>query len=102
LRALPISHDFATEDVVSDLDPSETEVKDMWLEVLPIEMSKNAVFTRSSDFFRFVGSSLVMVELHDLITKKYGVTLSLLELFQASTLGEMARKIKESIGHVAI
>jgi hybrid polyketide synthase/nonribosomal peptide synthetase ACE1 len=95
---LPISHSSAAEDVVSDLNDMESEIKEMWVTVLPLEMTRGAVFTRSADFFRFGGSSLVMVELQSLIRKRFGVTLSLLELFQASVLREMTKRVRDRVG----
>jgi hybrid polyketide synthase/nonribosomal peptide synthetase ACE1 len=98
IAVLPVSHFlFAAEDVVSDLDSFEKELKELWTTVLPANIFQGAVFTRSSDFFRFGGSSLLMVELQSLIRKKFGVSLSLLDLFQVSALGEMAKRVRSGM-----
>nr|AKL78829.1 GLNRPS9 [Glarea lozoyensis] len=97
IAALPVSHSIVAEDLVSDLDSFEAALKELWAMVLPAEICQAALFKRSSDFFRFGGSSLLMVELQSLIRKKFGVSLSLLDLFQVSALGEMAQRVRNAM-----
>lgn len=97
IAALPVSHSPSLKIEETDLNTLEVELKGIWVEVLPEEMAKG-VSTRDADFFRFGGSSLLMVELQSLVRRKFGVSLSLQELFQASALGEMAKKIQERVG----
>jgi hybrid polyketide synthase/nonribosomal peptide synthetase ACE1 len=94
VAALPISQPAPVEEETSDLDPSELELKAIWMEVLPQEMF-NGISSRNSNFFRCGGSSLLMVELQSRIRTTLGVSLSLQELFRTSDLGDMAESIQE-------
>ncbi len=99
IAALPVSLSSSLETEDTDLNNLEVELKAIWVEVLPKEMA-NGVSTRDADFFRFGGSSLLMVELQSLVRKRFEVKLSLQDLFQASTLGQMAKMIQEEVGDV--
>jgi hybrid polyketide synthase/nonribosomal peptide synthetase ACE1 len=99
IAGLPVSQSPTLQPQIeaTDLTALELELKEIWVEVLPKEMGKG-VAARDADFFRFGGSSLLMVELQSLVRRRFGVGLSLLELFRASKLAEMAKRIQELAG----
>ncbi|KAH7350679.1 hypothetical protein BKA65DRAFT_243259 [Rhexocercosporidium sp. MPI-PUGE-AT-0058] len=100
IASLPVTQSSVLEQAESqDLAPLESEMRAIWVSVLPLEMSKG-VCTRDADFFRFGGSSLLMIELQSYIRRSFGVSLSLQDLFEASTLGDMTRKVQLLVENV--
>ena len=98
IAAMPVSQSSLNTDANKDetasqvLSPLESQMRDLWLAVLPKEM-ESSVSTRNADFFRCGGSSLAMIELQSRIRRTFGVVLSLQDLFEASKLGEMAERV---------
>ncbi|KAI1383554.1 hybrid PKS-NRPS PsoA [Hypoxylon trugodes] len=79
------------------LSPIESSMKEVWEEVLTARANyfsghipEQAVLHPGSDFFQVGGSSILMIKLKSLIEVQFGVTISMLELFHASTLSCMA------------
>ncbi|KAL2071876.1 hypothetical protein VTL71DRAFT_13111 [Oculimacula yallundae] len=94
IALLPVAQSSLPDQEVSeDLTPLETELRAIWVGVLPSEMSAG-ISTRNADFFRLGGSSLLMIELQSAIRRTFSVSLSLQDLFEACSLGEMTKKIK--------
>nr|RBR00834.1 hypothetical protein FVER53263_11086 [Fusarium verticillioides] len=88
LDALPVSYE---EDIVDKpLTETQERLKLGWLKALPFV---DAAIGPDTDFFSAGGNSLRIVSLREYITREFGVTVSVFDLFQASTLGEMAAKI---------
>ncbi|KAG5772729.1 hypothetical protein H9Q72_001229 [Fusarium xylarioides] len=91
LDALPVPHE---EDIVDKpLTETQERLKLGWLKALPFV---DAAVGPDTDFFSAGGNSLRIVSLREYITREFGVTVSVFDLFQASTLGEMAAKIDGS------
>lgn len=91
LDALPIPQE---EDIVDKpLTETQERLKLGWLKALPFV---DANIGPDTDFFSAGGNSLRIVSLREYITREFGVTVSVFDLFQASTLGEMAAKIDGS------
>ncbi|SCO56459.1 fusarin C cluster-polyketide synthase/NRPS [Fusarium fujikuroi] len=91
LDALPVPHE---EDIVDKpLTETQERLKLGWLKALPFI---DAAIGPDTDFFSAGGNSLRIVSLREYITREFGVTVSVFDLFQASTLGEMAAKIDGS------
>ncbi|KAF2268091.1 hypothetical protein CC78DRAFT_565861 [Lojkania enalia] len=78
-----------------DLSEMEKELVEMWKEAVPKEM-KDAVMSLNSQtsFFELGGNSLLLVKLQMLVNQRFGIKLSLVDLFGASSLGAMAAKIE--------
>lgn len=75
------------------LSDAETQLKAFWEQVLPRGLVSERI-TASSDFFHVGGTSLLLVQLQDIIKKHYGISsLRLAELFSSSTLETMAQLI---------
>ncbi|CVK98127.1 related to fusarin C cluster-polyketide synthase/NRPS [Fusarium mangiferae] len=97
LDALPVPHE---EDIVDKpLTETQERLKLGWLKALPFV---DAAIGPDTDFFSAGGNSLRIVSLREYITREFGVPVSVFDLFQASTLGEMAAKIDGSTtqGHI--
>lgn len=94
----PLNTTTTTNDDTKDqeLTPLESQMRDLWLTVLPKEMA-SSVSSRDADFFRCGGSSLAMIELQSGIREKFGVMLSLQDMFEASTVGSMAERVTEVV-----
>lgn len=80
--------------------PSEQSMKEVWEEVLPTHIPglkhRQATIQPSSDFFLVGGSSILMIKLKYLLEVQFGVTLSIPELFHASTLSTMTALVENA------
>ncbi|KAF4967219.1 hypothetical protein FSARC_5198 [Fusarium sarcochroum] len=93
LDALPVP---AENDVTHEpLSETQERLKLGWLKALP-PIGSDATIGPDTDFFAAGGNSLRIVTLREHIAREFGVTISVFDLFQASTLGEMAAKIDGS------
>ncbi|RAL03665.1 uncharacterized protein BO80DRAFT_400692 [Aspergillus ibericus CBS 121593] len=72
------------------------QLKQIWEDVLGNSGSSFEI-TPSTNFFRVGGNSLLVIRLQQYIRQGFNVVIRLVELLGASTLGDMARKIEESI-----
>lgn len=68
----------------------------LWSQVVPVDVLSRHALTERSDFFGVGGSSLLLVELRELIVKETGVRLRLDYMFGASTLQGMAELIQDA------
>lgn len=68
----------------------------VWQEVLGRHMARISQITASSDFFHVGGNSMMLIKLRLVIQSSFGVTVSLPELFQFSTLQGMVAKVDEA------
>ncbi|PVH71608.1 hypothetical protein DL98DRAFT_471444 [Cadophora sp. DSE1049] len=95
IAAMPVSQSPILENEAKDQDltPLENEMRELWMAILPKEMAAG-VCSWDADFFRCGGSSLAMIELQSGIRRRFGVSLSLQDLFEASKLGEMAGSVR--------
>lgn len=92
-------HDSALADRHSSLSRTNEGVKiltGLWTQVIPSGVLSNHVLTEDSDFFNVGGSSLLLVELRELIEKEASVKLRLDHMFGASTLQGMAELIQRA------
>ncbi|KAK1961304.1 PKS-NRPS hybrid [Colletotrichum sublineola] len=109
LEQIPINHNGKLDRVALDkipipaqteescqetLTPLERDLRQIWEEVLPDTISQSAEIVPRSDFFRLGGNSLLLVHLKKKIQKRWQVTVSLLQLFEGSTLRSMAAMIR--------
>lgn len=68
----------------------------LWGQVVPVDVLSRHALTERSDFFSVGGSSLLLVEIRELIVKETGVRLRLDYMFGASTLQGMADLIQDT------
>lgn len=89
----------ATTGNTESLSPMEQSLKDTWQEVLASRAAgtKARAITSCSDFFEVGGNSLLLISLRSVLQSTYGLTLTLPELFQSSTLSSMAACIEKNV-----
>ena len=96
---LPQRAKSAQEDVELTETMTETmvQLKQVWQDVLG---NKEFSFdiTPSTSFFLVGGDSLLVIRLQSRLRQAFNVVVRLVELLEANTLGQMARKIEESTG----
>lgn len=95
--SLPVISANSSDDssVQSQLSPTMNRLRQVWEEVLKTK-ELGLKITPTTDFFSIGGNSLLAVRLQSRITYVFNVTLPLVDLLGASTLGEMAQRIEES------
>lgn len=81
-----------------DLNRTESLLKDIWLSLMRNNSSKtpypdDALIDAETDFFNIGGNSLLLMNLRAKIRDTFGAELSLLQLFEGSSLTSMASKI---------
>ncbi|KAF9886948.1 hypothetical protein FE257_010689 [Aspergillus nanangensis] len=80
-----------------ELEAEETEsislMRAVWENVLPVEILSQVQVSASSDFFHVGGDSMLLVRLQSEINKAFNATVSLFQLFDASTLEAMASMV---------
>ncbi|KAM0360408.1 hypothetical protein ACHAP4_002485 [Fusarium culmorum] len=96
LDALPIPLDDHVK-VSQPLSETQEALKLGWLKALP-PVAADATIGPDTDFFAAGGNSLRIVSLREYVSRVFGVTVSVFDLFQSSTLSEMAAKIDSSTG----
>ena len=72
--------------------------REIWLQVLCDTPSSLHIIDSDTDFFHVGGSSISMVELQAEINKGFNTDMPLIQLFENSTLGTMARQIDPATG----
>ena len=99
-RVTPAVDDAAQDDEDdANADAAETTVqqlRQLWREILPDSEKLGLAIARSTSFFSIGGNSLLVVRLQSRTRHVFGVAVRLVDLLNANTLGEMARKIQES------
>lgn len=79
----------------SSLDEFEDMIHNLWEEALPEDIACVRSFRdRDADFFVVGGSSLSLLTLQSLIRERLGISVSIMSLFGASTLGKMATVLR--------
>ncbi|KAJ5683579.1 hypothetical protein N7462_006744 [Penicillium macrosclerotiorum] len=85
------------------LAPLEETLLRLWREAIPKELVLLHSIYFDSDFFHVGGSSISLANLQSLINSRLGISIPLYELFEASTLREMAHRIQNlSSTHSAV
>ncbi|PGH16793.1 hypothetical protein AJ80_05108 [Polytolypa hystricis UAMH7299] len=78
------------------LSASEQALRDIWIEALPTELAaaRRSTISSQADFFHVGGSSLSLINVQSLIKDRLGVSVSLYQLFEKSSLSDMASLIR--------
>ncbi|KAI1304521.1 PKS-NRPS hybrid [Xylaria venustula] len=96
LKSIPLPETSeVNEEGSGDLSDSESRLKQLWEGILSKEIVSRHQITTSSDFFHVGGSSMLLIKLRADIQDTFSVSVSLFQLFDASTLGGMAALINE-------
>ena len=92
IAALPLPE--ARSPTNSHLTAIESELKDLWGEVISAEILNSHNLTSESDFFHVGGTSLLLLTLQVRIQECFKTKMQLMDMFGSSSLGSMARKIE--------
>jgi acyl carrier protein len=90
--ALPAPTRGVTEGVVPGVTPTEVSLAEILAELLDIDG-----FGRDDNFFELGGHSLMGAQLVARVYERFGVELSLLDIFDNPTLAEMAEIVDEAV-----
>jgi hybrid polyketide synthase/nonribosomal peptide synthetase ACE1 len=96
ISTLPLPVDNVNNDDIA-WTSTEENLKEVWENVLPADLTKSYNITPETDFFHIGGTSLLLLPLRDNIKTKFGIELQLLDLFEASVLSSLARRIQGRI-----
>ncbi|KAH8767210.1 hypothetical protein F5883DRAFT_670436, partial [Diaporthe sp. PMI_573] len=77
--------DDVNRDLVS-LTDVEASLAGIWVDIIPEEIMRLHSITPDADFFHVGGTSILLLELREHIRLKFGVDLTLVQLFKSSTL----------------
>lgn len=96
LAAIPLEQytDSTVDDDNDPLSKTESELRDVWTDVLS-EVGVGLKIRKQSDFFSVGGNSLLLMRLRAKMQEAFDVSVPLAELFQASTLETLAARIDE-------
>ncbi|OOQ90641.1 putative hybrid NRPS/PKS enzyme [Penicillium brasilianum] len=89
----PLS-DVPTPTISTTLTPAQTQIKGAWTAVLSEDVVSQFALSADTDFFHVGGNSLLVLQLQRQIEKQVGILIPLPILFESSTLGGMATRIK--------
>lgn len=81
----------------TDITPKMERMRQLWAEVIAPEVFQSYSISNISDFFHVGGNSLLLVNLQRRINTAYNVQVSLVQLFESSTLGRMAGLVSEQV-----
>lgn len=87
--ALPVSMPPAITEAAELSDEWERRVAGLWSEILGIE-----TITRDHNFFDLGGHSILVAMLQGRVSKEFGLSVSLADLFRAQTISRMARLLR--------
>jgi hybrid polyketide synthase / nonribosomal peptide synthetase ACE1 len=93
---LPTSSQTTLASISSELTDFEHRLMEVWEQVITPEVVSFHELSKSSDFFHSGGNSLLLVSLKAEIAKVFGIDLPLVQLFEDSTLENMALRIQSS------
>lgn len=85
---------YSTQQSDERLTVPETQLKKLWLTILP-EAHIGFQIDKDADFFQVGGNSILLVKLQALVSEVFGAYIPLVQLFQSSTLEDMAAQILE-------
>ncbi|KAE8362260.1 hypothetical protein BDV27DRAFT_166330 [Aspergillus caelatus] len=90
IRAMPLPQASTSNPSVEELSGTEAMLRELWAQVLESTALDTTGVGREDDFFLVGGNSVLLVKLQGLIRQALRVSVPLVELFSASTLGDMA------------
>ncbi|TGJ81686.1 hypothetical protein E0Z10_g7081 [Xylaria hypoxylon] len=93
IDALPLPLEDHTDHVEIVWTAFEQRLKTIWEDVLLHGINNTLSIKPETDFFHVGGTSLLLLALRDKIKAEFNVELSLLDLFEVSTLSSMAGRI---------
>ncbi|KAJ5266646.1 hypothetical protein N7478_009454 [Penicillium angulare] len=98
VNKLPIPQISSGDAKSQNLAPLEQCLRELWQETFPRDLASRHSIQPNSDYFHTGGGSLSLVNLQALLKERLGVSVSLPQLFESSTLKGMAALISNSSG----
>lgn len=92
----PIAEGFQSHSESKPLTATENRLRQIWHEALPPQTRLVNEIDADSDFFQVGGNSMLMIKVRELIATQFGISLSIMRLFESSTLGVMAAALADS------
>ncbi|KAF2084690.1 polyketide synthase [Saccharata proteae CBS 121410] len=77
-------------DDVFELTANESEMREVWKALLPVDAMQLFELGPNADFFQVGGNSLLLIKLQAAIRERFDVSVPLVDLFKGSTLATMA------------
>ncbi|KAK7973237.1 hypothetical protein PG988_007371 [Apiospora saccharicola] len=106
ISQLPLEEDLAKVDGVenepTELTEPETRLQEAWLKVIQVTFPISRPIMAETDFFHVGGTSLLLLNLRTAIRQSFDVQLRVVDMIEASTLGDMARLIQSKTPTVQI
>ena len=96
LTLQPIAEGFESGSEAKPLTPTESRIRRIWHEALPSQAGTVNRIDADSDFFQVGGNSMLIIKVRELIATQFGISLSIMRLFESSTLGSMAAALADS------
>jgi hybrid polyketide synthase/nonribosomal peptide synthetase ACE1 len=98
IGSLPISQHICNDEDNMPVELSQTEglLADVWLEVIQKRIIHKSHIVPETDFFNAGGTSLLILHIQARILENLRVKVTVSQLFEASSLGDMARLIEYS------
>ncbi|RAQ54773.1 polyketide synthase [Aspergillus flavus] len=97
IRAMPLPQAPTSNRPVEELSGTEAMLREIWAQVLESTSLDATAVGREDDFFMVGGNSVLLVKLQALIRHTLRVSVPLVELFSASTLGDMGGVVQNAI-----
>ncbi|KAJ4361128.1 uncharacterized protein N0V89_001697 [Didymosphaeria variabile] len=100
LPELPNFNEIDDDEKTADALLTETEarLKKMWEDIISKDVSKRHRIRPDTDFFHVGGTSMLLLRLQSQIQKSFGFDFPFAEMFEASTLGAMSKRIDDKRG----
>ncbi|KAK7946270.1 AMP-binding enzyme [Apiospora aurea] len=83
-----------------ELTETEERLKEIWFEVVKETFKTSHPIVAETDFFHVGGTSLLLLSLRTAIWQSFNARLRVIDLIEASTLGDMARVIHDKAPHL--
>ncbi|KAI0869277.1 putative hybrid NRPS/PKS enzyme [Hypoxylon argillaceum] len=96
LRSLTLPEKAKAGHDSAEMTAAESKLRSIWESVITAEIMSRYQISSVSDFFHVGGHSMLLVRVQSEIRKTFDVSLSLFQLFDASTLGRMATLIEDN------
>ncbi|KAI1170868.1 putative hybrid NRPS/PKS enzyme [Nemania sp. FL0916] len=96
LRSLPLPERAQGDSNSAEMSAAESRLRGIWESVITTEIISRYQISPVSDFFHVGGNSMLLTRVQSEIRKTFDVSLSLFQLFDASTLGRMATLIEDN------
>ncbi|KAJ5697628.1 beta-ketoacyl synthase domain-containing protein [Penicillium malachiteum] len=86
VQGLPVQSSIPSNSNVENQSKLQARMKQLWLSVIPSKLVGAEHIDRRTDFFHGGGDSMLLMDLHRSVKNEFHSSVSLLQLFQHSTL----------------